>query len=302
MLRESQNYLVIEGILSEIDLEDKSFVKDGTNKEAIGGSIKVKVNQDIEGVSRELEIPVHMFSTKITNKGTENPAYISIKKLMEDFKSIAGVGEKDADYVRITGAKAAMNEYFAPDGGRLISFPRVSASFINKIKREDCKMKATWEIEAYIGKMGYQVDKDGIETSTYEIKGITIGYGEKADIIPFVTNQASIAKALEATYKVGDTIPMSGRLNFSSRTETVLEAVEIGDPVEKTKTINISDLVITGVKNAKDEGAYTDEDIQAAIKARTARLEASKAKSQASKPGENKAPAAKGKGKVDLGF
>lgn len=299
MLRESQNYVVVEGILSEINIENKSFVKDGMPKDAIGGTVKVLVTQDIEGASKQLEIPVHMFSTKITNKGGENPAYANIKKVMDEFRSIAAVGIEAADRIRITGAKVAMNEYYSPDG-RLISFPRIQGSFANKIKPEDCKMKATWEMEMYIGKMAFQTDKEGIETSTFEIKGITIGYAEKADIIPVITNQAKIASAIQATYSEGDTVPMSGRLNFSSRTETVLEEVEIGDPVEKTHTINVSDLVITGVKSARDEGAYEAHEIQDALKARTARLEALKAKASLPKAGETKAPAAKAK--VDLGF
>jgi hypothetical protein len=41
MLRQAENKVRIEGILSEINIDYKSFVKDGKTVEAIGGNIKV---------------------------------------------------------------------------------------------------------------------------------------------------------------------------------------------------------------------------------------------------------------------
>lgn len=43
MLREAENIVRIEGILSEIDIKPGSYEKDGKTVENIGGSIKVKV-------------------------------------------------------------------------------------------------------------------------------------------------------------------------------------------------------------------------------------------------------------------
>ena len=133
MLKQAENRCKIEGILSEIDLKPTSFMKNGKNMDAIGGSIIVKVVQKISGKEKELMIPVHMFASRITNKGTPNPAYESIKKVMDEYVSIAAAGnEEQADRIRITNANIRMTEYYAQDG-RLVSFPRVNASFISKI-------------------------------------------------------------------------------------------------------------------------------------------------------------------------
>ena len=43
MLRQAENRVKIEGILSEIDLKNGSFKKNGVEMESIGGIIKVKV-------------------------------------------------------------------------------------------------------------------------------------------------------------------------------------------------------------------------------------------------------------------
>jgi hypothetical protein len=63
MLRQAENKVKIEGILSETDLRYVIFERNGETKEAIGGSIKVLVEQEINGKAEALEIPVHMSST-----------------------------------------------------------------------------------------------------------------------------------------------------------------------------------------------------------------------------------------------
>ena len=45
MLESKENSVKIEGILSEIDLEAGSYMKDGKSVDKIGGSSKVRVTQ-----------------------------------------------------------------------------------------------------------------------------------------------------------------------------------------------------------------------------------------------------------------
>ena len=112
MLRQAENRCKIEGILAEIDIKPGHFEKNGKQVESIGGSIIVKVTQKISGEEKELAIPVHMFASKLTNKGTPNPAYDSIQKIMNEYTSIAASdsGEEGADRIRITNASVRMNE------------------------------------------------------------------------------------------------------------------------------------------------------------------------------------------------
>ena len=76
MIKEAENKVTIEGLLSEVDLSYGSFKKKKTNEmvNSIGGTIKVQVNQNIDGKPVMLEVPVHMFASETTNKGTKNPA------------------------------------------------------------------------------------------------------------------------------------------------------------------------------------------------------------------------------------
>lgn len=303
MLKQKENKVRIEGTLSEIDIRPTSFKKDGRDVEAIGGSIIVKVNQKISGVEKELLIPVHMFAAKLTNKGTPNPAYESIAKVMNEFKSIASTGdEAQADRVRITNGQIRMNEYYAADG-HLISFPRISASFINKITNGDCKPEATFTAEFAVAAADEEMGRDGEPTGRYKITALLPQYGGKIDVVPMFAESEGVINAVSTYWNVGDTVKANGRLDFSSTTEITYEEVDFGEPVEKVRTINKSDLIITGGSQEPLEGdfALAKEDLDAALADRKLRLEAQKEKDMA-RVAHKQTPAQSGSGFNDLGF
>lgn len=304
MLREAENKVRIEGVLSETDLKYGSFQKNGKTLETVGGVIKIKVSQNINGEDKVNEIPVHMFSTKYTNAGKPNPAYESIEKVMNEFISIAAAGgEVGADRVRITGAKIQMNEYHAPDG-HLISFPRITASFVTKIKKEECKPEATFSAEMVVAKRTFEVDKDGVETGRYKISGIIPQYGGKIDVVDFLASNRSVVDAIEQYWSEQDTVRCTGRLNFTSVTVTHMEEQGFGEAIERTRTRNVNELIITGGSPTPLEGefAFDIDEINEAIAARKARLEEQKNK-DANKTHQRSAPAEQSsKGLNDLGF
>lgn len=304
MIRQAENKVRIEGILAEIDLKPGSFMKDGKEMESMGGSILIKVTQKISGEEKELSIPVHMFASKLTNKGTPNPAYESIKKVAEEFTSIAAAGgEAGADRVRITGASIRMNEYYGADG-RLISFPRVNASFVSKINATDCKPEATFAVEMVIAAKNEELNKDGEPTGRYRIDAVIPQYGGKVDVVPFYAQSESVIDAVSTYWEIGDTVKANGRLDFSATTETLIEEVDFGEPIEKTRTINRSDLIITGGSQEPLDGdfAYDGAEIQNALADRKERLEKQKDKDM-SRAASKAAPSANTKnGFTDLGF
>ena len=299
---EMTNSVVIEGILSEVGLERSSYVKDGITHDCVRGEIKVRVVMPVQQNEEpsELEIPIRFFTKKLTNAGNENPSYTNLCDIIDNAKSIATVGVDEADCIRVTGARVTMQEYYTPDG-RLISFPAVNASFVNIIKRSDMEFKANAEVEIVVQHMKHVTDKEGLETGALQIVGATIGYGGYADVIPFVTSNPSYVQAIEATYSEGDSMKIVARLNFSSRTEKSYEQVAIGEPIERVKTIKISDLVIASVAPAELTGQCEDPAfLSQCLNKRTARLEEAKAKANAKKTTErNKATE---QAKKNLGF
>lgn len=306
MIKEAENNVRIEGILSEVDLNYGSFKKKTTGEtvNSIGGSIKIQVNQNINGETVMLEVPVHMFASEYTNKGTKNPAYQNIEKIKNEFTSIAAAGNvQGADAVRITSGKIVMNE-FANRMGEISSYPRINASFISKIKQEDMKPEATFTATFVVGKKAPEVDREGIETGRYKVTGVLPQFGGKVDVVEFITANPKVIEAIDQYWNENDTVSAIGRLNFSSRTETVVKEVDFGEPQETVRTFSVSELVITGGSATPLEGdrAYDMNDIKDALADRKARLDKMKEDAANTTTKTRNAPAADSKGRIDLGF
>lgn len=301
-MRQAENVVRIEGILSEVNIEKGSFEKNGKKVESIGGSIKIKVAEPGKDV---LEIPVSMFATKLTNAGKPNPAYDSIEKVMNEYTSIAAAGGEDgADRIRITKANIQMNEYYN-DKDAFVSFPRINTSFVTRIKKDECKPHATFSTEFVVAELGDEINAQGEPTGRFKIRGILPQYGDKVDVVTFFGESEGVIQAISTYWESGATVKAKGRLHFSSTTEEIEEAVDFGEPQKTTRTINVSDLIITGGSQNPLEGeyAYEAEDIKKALAERMARLEASKDKKKKSAK-TNSAPAKKDSGisADDLGF
>ena len=303
MLESKENSVKIEGILSEIDLETGTYNKDGKTIEKIGGSIKVRVTQVLNGKEVELDIPVYMFANKLTNKGTPNPAYASIERVMNEYKSIAAVGIDAADRVRITGANIRMKEYYG-QGDKLNSYTRINASFVTKITdMSKFAPEATFSAIFAIGNMGYETDKDGVQIpDRFKIRGIMPQYGGSVDVIDFFATSPNVIDAVSSYWEQGDTVKINGKLNFSSKTEETVVQVDFGEPRIERKTVSVSELIITGGSQTPLEGdfAFDMDEIQSALEARQARLAELKAKQKAKEKGAPKS--APKKSMSDLGF
>lgn len=296
------NVVKIEGILSEIDLKYGTFKKNNVDTKSIGGVIKVRVDTVINNNPTTLEIPVHMFASQLTNAGQPNPAFESIERIMNEYISIAASDIEKADRVRITKGQITMNEYYGQNG-QLVSFPRVSASFVSKIKKEECKPDATFSVVFMVGSKDFEVDKDGVETGRYKINGMIPQYGGKIDVIPFFAINQGVIDAVSNYWNQGDTVKAAGKLNFTSTTVIAKQEVDFGDAIETPKTITVSELVITGGSSTPLEGEYAidENDVTAALAERKARLAELKEKS-AQKGASGKAPAKTASKFSDLGF
>lgn len=302
-MRQAENKVFIEGILSEIDIVERTYTsKDGAQNNALAGQIKVRVEQKINGVDKILEIPVHVFVNEMTKKGTKNPAYESIDTVRREFISIAsGAGVDGADRIRISGASIQMNEYWA-DENRLSSYPRINASFVQRVKRDEFTPKAQFSTELAVSKMINEVDKDGVETGRLKVEGILPQYGGRVDVVPFIAENPNVVDAISQYWQPKDTVKVSGKLNFSSTVEIYTEEQGFGEPIEKKRTINVSELVITGGSQTPLEGefAFNEEEIKNALAERKSRLESRKSKELA-RSSSRTAPAQSGFAS-DIGF
>lgn len=305
MLRQAENRVRIEGILSEINLKYGSYVKNGVTVDTVGGDIKVLVNQQVNGENVSLIIPVYMFASKLTNAGKPNPAYTSIETVMKEYVSIAsGAGEAGADKIRITSGSIRMNEYWNQQG-QLVSFPRVNASFVGKATGE-FRPEASWSMEFAVASMDFVTDADGVEVEPKKlrIKVLVPQYGGKIDTMELYATNPRVIDAITSYWENQKTYTAKGRLNFTTTTQKIIEEMDFGEPEERIRTTTVSELVVTKGTQAplEDEMAFAPAELAAALKEHKAYLETLKDKT-ASKPKNTPAPAGTSAHEdFDLGF
>jgi hypothetical protein len=304
MIRQAFNQVEIEGILSEINLDYKSYTDaSGKTVEAIGGDVKVRVRQVINKGEEPatLEIPVFMFSQKFKKDGTPNASYASIQDIKENFTSInmAG-GENGADGIRFVGKYCSleMNEFYNQKG-QLVSYPRVKASFASKVERTKVKEKANFTVELMVSDMIEEEINDEA-TGRLIVVGSVPQYGGKVDVIKFIASNEGVVSGIQQMWAEADTVKASGKLNFTSRTETYIPEVALGEAEEQTRTISVSELIITGGTEAYDQNAFELEDVRQGLTERKSRLEAQKEKDKSGAK-TRKTPAATSL-KDDFGF
>lgn len=309
--RQAENIVKIEGILAETDLKYGSFMKNGEPVEYIGGSIKVLVEQEINGQASSLEIPVYMFSSKYTKAGKVNPSYESIEKVMKEYVSIAAAGSANlADKIRITSGNIRMNE-FAGQGGKIVSTPRVHASFVSRVVGEFAP-QATFSLEFMVSSISRATDTDGVEIDPTQlnIQVIVPQYTSpnatamNVDLVPLKAYSAGVVNAIETYWEAGRCYRANGRLNFTSRTEEVVEEVDFGEAQKRSRTTSVSEFIVTGGSQSPidEDFAWDLSDIKAGMAARNERLEEIKSGKKTMQK-QTPAPASLGtKGKQDLGF
>lgn len=303
MLRQAKNKVRVEGILSEIDLKYGSYVKNGRTMDTIGGNIKVRVNQVVNGQENTLEIPVYLFANKLTKDERPNPAYASIESVKNDYVSIAACGsEIGADKVRITNASIRMNEY--PNAqGNIVSFPRVNASFVNKATGE-FRPEASWELEFAVSSIDFMTDSEGVELDPKKlrIKVLVPQFGGKIDTMELVATNPGVIDAITSYWENQKTYTAKGRLNFTTTTYEVTEECDFGEPDVRVYTRTLSELVVTKGTQApmEDEMAFAPIELAAALKEHKAYLESLKEKGN-TKIRHTPAPSS-AQEEVDLGF
>ena len=289
-LRQSNAKVFIEGLVSEKDLTVKT--EDGKTK--ISGSLTVKTS-DVNFVKFNIN------ANEKTNAGTDNKCYAGLVTVMNDYKTIAEVGETEADKVRVSGD---LNLYTsAQSGANIVGF---KSNFFNRVKaNEEFEQKAEFSVETFISSIIPEVNTDGDETGRILVKGWVPTYNGIEPIT--LVAEDDIASAVESTFEPGQTVEFMGDI-VNNRIETVTEIpMAIGKPKKKVNVDYKNELVITGASTPYEEGEtpekpYEADVIKAAIQERTNKLEEAKAKAQSGqKTATNARPSGAAKGRT-LGF
>ena len=274
-MRQAENKVFIEGILSENNLEVKEYDKkmpDGTTRKMKGimGTLTVKVPFE----DKEIVVKPKYFINQYKNDGNSNPVFEKMTKTMESLVSIAASNEEEASRVKISGANLRENMFVGRNGEVVSGAPQIVASFCDIVKKEDFKPAASFTLEFVVGQIQDEVDKEGIETGRVKVVAIIPTYGDRVDVLPLYSGNANVKEAISQYWDTNNTVSAKGRLDFTVETITKTIEMAFGDNEERTYTNTKNEVVITGGSEPLDgEREYERTDIEVACENRKAYAE-----------------------------
>ena len=246
-LRQAKNAIRIEGILATKELEESS----DANGRVVKGSLSIKVDD-----TNTIKVKVYVGEKK--KDGGENPAFKGIMTVLNEYKSIAEVGEEAADKIRTT---AQFNTYQNSNGANAVSY---QASFFSR--SDNFNPQRTFSAECYIMSTSREVDSEGNETGRVNVKAISPNFAG-IDILEMVAPKSNeldpnFGESVYDTLEVGATYKIEGEV-VNSRVEK--KAVAAFGKVRGDVDYK-NELVITGGTPAYEEDrAYDSEAIRLAI-------------------------------------
>lgn len=276
-LRQANTKATAVGLLTDKKLEIKTDPKDG--EKHIEGTVTVKT-------SDKNFVTFSVYSKEKKKNGEENKAYAGLVTVMNEFQSVADVGD-NADYIRVNGQ---LNPYRGQNGNEVIGY---RGSFFNRIRNvETIEPEACFETEMFIQsivpEMGKDADGEMTETGRLKITGWVPTYNgiEPVDLIV----PEDLADACENTYDPGQTVEFYGDIINNSIEETIEKPVAFGKPKKEVRRTYVNELIVTGGSDAyeDEEGDHVPYDadaIKGAIADRNAAIEEAKNKAKSGSTG-----------------
>ena len=213
----------VEGRLFQHDLELKTVQNETSanyGKEFISGNVEVAVDE--EGLN---VIPVHFtYVTEITNSGKKNATFTTLKRIIDEDKSIVSVGKDEAFKVRIDTA-LALNDFYSNDD-QLVSVKTNEGGFISIVNALcDEKERNTWEADMVItGSNLVEADPEKNTEEYMDIKGAIFNFRNEVLPMNFVLKNKEGFKHFEdmnASPAEPTFTKVWGRINCLTKTTTV---------------------------------------------------------------------------------
>lgn len=275
-LKALKNTVDVIGRVKEVNLE-LGTTRDG--KENIKGNVVVLVEENVNGELRSHDIRVRVYSNKFKRDGNVNGLYTGYETVMNEYKSIADVGDKkDADLVHVQGS-LELNEYISQDGTKRSS-NQVNAKFFNRITTDDVKKrrgpKAVATVEAVVEGIKDELDQDGLPSGSKKLLAFNVDFfGELREnskpIIPFeAIVPENLADAFDDLYDTNDTGKFSLKINNYAEEATEEDVQEVSgfgstEGLSEVKRNFVNNLeVIGGTEAYQEPRAYNDEQIEEA--------------------------------------
>ena len=266
-LRQADAFVSVEGILSEKKLE---MTANADGSKVIRGSLVVKTN-DTNFVT------LNVYVSEKTSKGEPNRAYEGMMTVLNEYKSIAEVGEEEATKLSCNRVNLHPNTYIDRTTFEEMTNVRYSASFVSRVNeaKYGYNPHATFEVEAFIASIIEEVDKEGEPTGRLKMMTYVPTYKGVEPMTIVVPKE--LADDVNNVFETNQTARFYGELkNNVIIHENVIKLAIGGSKIDSKKEIT-NEIVLTGATEPyEEEKAYSYETIQKGLVERELRLKKDK--------------------------
>lgn len=264
-LRQADAFVSVEGILSEKKLE---MVDGQDGHSTIRGSLVVKTD-DTNFVT------LNVYVNEFTSNGSPNRAFEGMKTVMEEYKSIAEVGEAEATKMTCRRGNLQPNTYVDKNTYEVLTNVRYSASFVSRVDDATYDPKATFEVEAFIENMVDEVDKNGEPTGRVKINTYVPTYRGVEPMLIIAPEE--IASDVMDVFENGQTARFYGDLKNNVIVHENVIKLAIGGSKTEIHREFTNEIILTGASEPyEEEKAYTADAINKGLVERDLRLERDK--------------------------
>ena len=287
MPRQNANTEQIEGRIYQQNLQMKQVSnKESKNfgKDFINGFIEVDTSDD-EKKPNILTIH-YTYVTSTTSKGQENRTFTTLKRIMDEDRSIVTVGRDKAWKVRCNPS-IALNDFYPQGRNDVVSTPRNEGGFVTIVNElaPDGIDRKKFTADALITHVNREDDdEEGVRAT---VKCAIFNF--RNDILPFTfTLRNEDAIQYFEDLNVSNQEPIFTKVwgEIDNRTEIIKEEIEsaFGQPAVDVKQRRIREWVITGAAREPypfgEGGVLTPEEVQKAVENRNVMLAETKKRSE----------------------
>jgi len=278
VLKQAEATINVEGILSEKKLEKAT---DSEGKEIIRGTLKIKEN-DTNFIN------LNVYVNRFTKDGKENNAYAGMETVMNEYQSIAEVGEEAATRIKCGKGALKPNTFVDKRTGDVRTNVRYDATYVSRVDDlTKYEPKAKFEVEGYISSVFPEV-KQGEETGRLNVNILVPTYNGIEPMVIVVGED--LASDFEEMYEPGQTARFFGILKNNVVVKEEVIKMALGKSETKKSYDYVDERFLTGAQDPyEEEFAYSTEAIQKAVADREMRLENEKKKVAEAKQNTNKA-------------
>lgn len=262
-IRQTENKAYVIGLLKEKKIEFKPSKK---GRLMAIGHLVVVVNTELG--KGEVKVKVQQFADK--KDGSANSLYKGLQTVAQTYKSIAEVGEAEADLIKIEG-QLVDEAYYSVHKGDFVERLEIKGTFINRLTERETPHCCKVGFEGYLSKITPKNDE-------LEVEIIGIGYEGVA-----VTVTGMIPSHLVVPFQQRYTVGCTATLNFAIVNEVELKQVQaevgfgegLGEVIETHK---VKRVIFGGGTPlyAGTENALKEEVVKQGLALRQAKLEEKK--------------------------